>query len=166
VVSSSRDQSDQCFSPVWPMQINGGRGSSSAAFSSPCRWLLVPRTSSTPVAVWSWPTWVVESEKCFGSRVRLVGVPISFEKNFYQLPLTPLSGLPNRSFRTIGYLWIFKSPMKLLFERTKNQVNRRFRQADMAKLPKVVRSKIFWTACKSKQNGHSSLIWALIKMNE
>jgi hypothetical protein len=28
------------------------------------RCVLVPRTSSTPVATWSWPTWVVESETC------------------------------------------------------------------------------------------------------
>jgi hypothetical protein len=28
--------------------------------------LLVPRTSSTPVATWSWPTSVVEPETCFG----------------------------------------------------------------------------------------------------
>jgi hypothetical protein len=60
-----------------------------AAFSSRCRWLLVPRTSSTPVAMWSWPTLVVESKTCFGSRVRFVGIPISFEKNFYRLPFTP-----------------------------------------------------------------------------
>jgi hypothetical protein len=65
------------------------RVASSAVFSSPCRWLVVPRTSSTPVAAWSWPTWVVESETCFGSRVRLVGVSISFEKNFNRLPFTP-----------------------------------------------------------------------------
>jgi hypothetical protein len=26
---------------------------------------------------------------CVGSRVRLVGVSISFEKNFYRLPFTP-----------------------------------------------------------------------------
>jgi hypothetical protein len=32
-----------------------------------------------------------ESETCVGSRVRLVGVFISFEKNFYQLPFTPPS---------------------------------------------------------------------------
>jgi hypothetical protein len=32
-----------------------------------------------------------ESEACVGSRVRLVGVPISFEKNFYRLPFTPPS---------------------------------------------------------------------------
>jgi hypothetical protein len=32
-----------------------------------------------------------ESEMCVGSRVRLVGVSISFEKNFYQLPFTPPS---------------------------------------------------------------------------
>jgi hypothetical protein len=32
-----------------------------------------------------------ELEKCVGSRVRLVGVSISFEKNFYRLPFTPPS---------------------------------------------------------------------------
>jgi hypothetical protein len=32
-----------------------------------------------------------ESETCVGSRVRLFGVPISFEKNFYRLPFTPPS---------------------------------------------------------------------------
>jgi hypothetical protein len=32
-----------------------------------------------------------ESETCVGSRVRLVGVSISFEKNFYRLPFTPPS---------------------------------------------------------------------------
>jgi hypothetical protein len=30
-----------------------------------------------------------ESESCVGSRVRLVGVSISFEKNFYRLPFIP-----------------------------------------------------------------------------
>jgi hypothetical protein len=41
-----------------------------------------------------------ESETCVGSRVRLVGVSISFEKNFYRLPFTPpLSGSPYRSFK-------------------------------------------------------------------
>jgi hypothetical protein len=40
-----------------------------------------------------------ESETCVGSRVHLVGVFISFEKNFYRLPFTPpLSGSPYRSF--------------------------------------------------------------------
>jgi hypothetical protein len=51
--------------------------------------MLVPRISSTPVTTWSSPTWVVESETCVGSRVHLVGVSISFEKNFYRLPFTP-----------------------------------------------------------------------------
>jgi hypothetical protein len=51
--------------------------------------VLVPRTSSTSVATWSWPTLVVESETCVGSRVHLVGASISFEKNFYRLPFTP-----------------------------------------------------------------------------
>jgi hypothetical protein len=32
-----------------------------------------------------------ESETCVGSLVHLVGVSISFEKNFYRLPFTPLS---------------------------------------------------------------------------
>jgi hypothetical protein len=64
------------------------RAASSVAFSSLGRWLLVPRTSSTLVAVWSWPTWVVESETCFESCVHLVGALISFEKNFCQLPFT------------------------------------------------------------------------------
>jgi hypothetical protein len=44
-------------------------------------YVLVPRTSSTPVATWSWPTWVVESETCVGSRVHLVGASIFFENN-------------------------------------------------------------------------------------
>jgi hypothetical protein len=41
-----------------------------------------------------------ELEKCVGSRIHLVGVSISFEKNFYQLPFTPppLAGSPYRSF--------------------------------------------------------------------
>jgi hypothetical protein len=32
-----------------------------------------------------------ESETCVGSRVRVVGASISFEKNFYRLPFTPPS---------------------------------------------------------------------------
>jgi hypothetical protein len=56
--------------------------------------VLVPRTSRTSVATWSWPTLVIESETCVGSRVHLVGASISFEKNFYQLPFTPPSLLP------------------------------------------------------------------------
>jgi hypothetical protein len=84
--------------PVLPVLFTGLTGSgqcarvaTSAAFSSSGRWLFVPRTSSIPVAAWSWPTWVVESETCFGSRVHLVRVFISFENNFYRLPFTPPS---------------------------------------------------------------------------
>jgi hypothetical protein len=40
--------------------------------------------------------------------------------------------------------------MKLRFQQIKNQVNRRFLQVDMAELPKVACSEIFWTACKSR----------------
>jgi hypothetical protein len=61
--------------------------------------VLVPRSSGTPVATWAWPNLGSESETCVGSRVHLVGVSISFEKNFYRLPFTPLSGSPYRSFR-------------------------------------------------------------------
>jgi hypothetical protein len=53
-------------------------------------------------------------------------------------------------WRATGYLWIFRSPMKLRFQRIKNQVNRRYLQAGMAELPKVARSEIFRTACKSR----------------
>jgi hypothetical protein len=65
---------------------------------------LVPRTSSTPMAMWSWPTSVVESETCVGSRIHLVGASISFEKNFYRLPFTPppLSGSSFRSFANVA----------------------------------------------------------------
>jgi hypothetical protein len=48
-----------------------------------------------------------ELETCVGSRVRLVGVFISFEKNFYRLPFTPpLSGSPYWSFRTPLVGWV------------------------------------------------------------
>jgi hypothetical protein len=37
-----------------------------------------------------------KSETCVGSRVHLVGVSISFEKNFYRLPFTPPPSLVRR----------------------------------------------------------------------
>jgi hypothetical protein len=37
-----------------------------------------------------------ESETCVGSHVHLVGVSISFEKNFYRLPFTPPPSLVRR----------------------------------------------------------------------
>jgi hypothetical protein len=55
--------------------------------------MLVPRSSSTLEAAWAWPTWVVSRRRLVGSRVHLVGVSISFEKNFYWLPFTPSSGI-------------------------------------------------------------------------
>jgi hypothetical protein len=58
--------------------------------------VFVPRTSSTPVATWFWQTEGRSAECDFGGpteRVHLVGVSISFEKNFYRLPfIPPLSG--------------------------------------------------------------------------
>jgi hypothetical protein len=47
-----------------------------------------------------------ESETCVGSRVHLVGVSISFEKNFYRLPFTPpLFGSPYPSFTSNNAEW-------------------------------------------------------------
>jgi hypothetical protein len=44
-----------------------------------------------------------ESETCVGSCVRLVGVSISFEKNFYRLPFTPpLSGSPYSDLQVVS----------------------------------------------------------------
>jgi hypothetical protein len=41
-----------------------------------------------------------ESDTCVGSHVHLVGVSISFEKNFFRLPFTPpLSGSSYLSFK-------------------------------------------------------------------
>jgi hypothetical protein len=53
--------------------------------------VLVPRSSGTLVATWGLTNLGSESETCVGSRVHLVGVSISFKKNFYRLPFTPPS---------------------------------------------------------------------------
>jgi hypothetical protein len=74
--------------------------------------VLVPRTSSTPVAMWSWPTWVVESKTCVGSRVHLVGASISFEKNFYQLPFTPPSLVRRFGPSTVFYEHRWREPIR------------------------------------------------------
>jgi hypothetical protein len=65
-----------------------------------------------------------ESETCVGSRVRLVGAFISFEKNFYRLPFTPtLSGSPYRSFK--WYQSRFGSLLTLTSLRSKDGVQER-----------------------------------------
>jgi hypothetical protein len=62
-----------------------------------------------------------ESETCVGSRVHLVGVSISFEKNFYRLPFTPPSlvrrighsltnGRVSVLALVLGSLWALGSP--------------------------------------------------------
>jgi hypothetical protein len=56
--------------------------------------------------------------------------------------------------------------MELRLQQTKNQVNRRFPQADMAELPNARSENFLDSMQERKQNGHSSLIWAPIKMNE
>ena len=65
-----------------------------------------------------------------------------------------------------AYFWIFKSSTKFPSRRIKNQFNRRFLQAGMAKTLKVVHSENFWTAQRQKWNGHSSLVWTRLKMND
>jgi hypothetical protein len=50
--------------------------------------------------------------------------------------------------RTIEYLWIFRSPTKLRFQRVKNQVDRRFLQEDMTESPLVARPD--WTTSKAE----------------
>jgi hypothetical protein len=55
-----------------------------------------------------------ESETCAGSHVHLVGVSISFEKNFYRLPFTPppLSGSPYRFFTALAGLTSRRRPVR------------------------------------------------------
>jgi hypothetical protein len=48
-----------------------------------------------------------ESETCVGSRVHLVGVSISFEKNFYRLPFTPAPLWFAVSVLQVGSLIVF-----------------------------------------------------------
>jgi hypothetical protein len=96
VLTSSGHRSDQCSTGSkpckFPLCVLVSFGSEGG--------LVVPRINSTPMATWSLPTWVVESRMCVGSRVHLVGVSISFKKNFYRLPFTPpLSSSPFRSFK-------------------------------------------------------------------
>jgi predicted XRE-type DNA-binding protein len=57
-------------------------------------------------------------------------------------------------------------PHEVTLPKIKNQVNRRFLQAGMAELLKVARSEISDSVQERKQNGHNSIIWAPIKMNE
>jgi hypothetical protein len=50
---------------------------------------LVPRTSSTPVAMWSWPTWVVESEMCFSESSSSCWSSHPFREEFLWAPIHP-----------------------------------------------------------------------------
>jgi hypothetical protein len=52
--------------------------------------------------------------------------------------------------RTTGYLWIFRSPTKLRFQRVKNQIDRTFLQEDMAESPIIAHHENFWTASKGE----------------
>jgi hypothetical protein len=44
--------------------------------------------------------------------------------------------------KTIGYIWIFRSSMKSMFQRMKWKGNRRFLQADMAESPMIAHAEI------------------------
>jgi hypothetical protein len=71
-----------------------------------------------------------ESETCVGSRVRLVGVFISFEKNFYRLPFTPPPSLVRRigpsvsgvNFTVMGS--VFMLVTKVFYGPTKTAISR------------------------------------------
>jgi hypothetical protein len=69
-----------------------------------------------------------ESETCVGSHVHLVGVSISFEKNFYRLPFTPPSlvrrigpsNSPKRKTLRTSFFF-FKLPLKFSDQRRKSK---------------------------------------------
>jgi hypothetical protein len=65
--------------------------------------LLVPRSSSTSVAAWTWPTWVVSRRRVFRSLCsscwRLYLLREEFLSALIRSP--PLSGLPSRSFKGV-----------------------------------------------------------------
>jgi hypothetical protein len=65
-----------------------------------------------------------ESETCVGSRVHLVGVSISFKKNFYRLPFTPPS-LVRRIGPSDSILPPSRLPMDLRAEEKVNRGNKR-----------------------------------------
>jgi hypothetical protein len=44
--------------------------------------------------------------------------------------------------KTIGYIWIFRSSMKSMFQQIKRQGNRRFLQAFMAESPMAAHAEI------------------------
>jgi hypothetical protein len=86
----------QVVPPVWPVLVSGLWCFAAFSGRKVVCWFLGP--VALQWATWAWPTWVV-SRRRVGSRVHLVGVSISFEKNFYRLRFTPpLSSSPYRSF--------------------------------------------------------------------
>jgi hypothetical protein len=58
-----------------------------------------------------------ESEICVGSRVHLVGVCISFEKNFYRLPFTP----PPLWF-TVSVLQVVSEPVRVFVDSNQSKI--------------------------------------------
>jgi hypothetical protein len=79
--------------PVWPVWSVAAQVACSVAFSSRFQWLLVPRTSSTSVVTWSWPTCVVESETCFDQSCSSYWSRYLLREEFLSAPIhSPLSG--------------------------------------------------------------------------
>jgi hypothetical protein len=68
-------------------------------FSGLSGWKLVPRFSSTPVATWTWPTWVVSRRRVLEA-VFVLLEPSSPSRRIFigSHSLPPLSGSPYRSF--------------------------------------------------------------------
>jgi hypothetical protein len=67
--------------------LGATRVACSTAFLGRFQWLFVPRICSTSVATWSWQTWVVKPEKCFGQVVFILLEKTSPSR----LPFTPPS---------------------------------------------------------------------------
>jgi hypothetical protein len=78
--------------------------------------LLVPRSSSTSVAMWTWPTWVVCWKPCSSCRSLHL-----LREEFLSAPIhSPLSGSPYRSFN--WYQSRFRSLLTLTSLKSKDGV--------------------------------------------
>jgi hypothetical protein len=60
--------------------------------------VFVPRSSSTSVAAWTWPTWVVSRRRVLEAVFVLLESPSPLRRIFIGSHLLPLSGSPYRSF--------------------------------------------------------------------
>jgi hypothetical protein len=64
--------------------------------------VLVPMSSGTPVAMWSWPIWVVSRRHVLEAVFIVLEFPSPSRRIFIGSHSLPLSGSPYRSFRSFG----------------------------------------------------------------